>query len=482
MTKVLIVDDEHAICQAFSQIINNAGHSPLIAADGTAALNILQHETPSAIFLDVQLPDMNGLEILEKIHNSHPELPVIMITAHGTMKTAMQAMQRGAFDYLSKPLELEHVRRLLDKVLSRPSAHLTQQQSKQNNTTSKHSAIENNTPKTLIGNSPAMQEIFKLMGLLTTNDLTVLLCGESGVGKELVARAIHDHSERKQQPFMAFNCAAVPENLMESELFGHERGAFTGADNRRIGRFEAAQQGTLFLDEIGEMPYHLQSKLLRVLQERSFERVGSVTPITLNARVMAATNRKLEAEVNAGRFREDLYYRLKLVTLEIPPLRKRGDDITTLAQYFLQLANQELKRHINTIENSALDKLRQYHWPGNVRELENVIKHGVLISHGTTLNQDDISLDDKYDAHNKPDTLTDHYQILRQAACSALHQMKTQQHEISSQGEAGLFHQLVSLTEKALIEEALNMTDGNQVAAAKLLGLHRSTLRKKLGI
>jgi len=470
MAKILVVDDEHAICQAFSQIICHAKHTPLIAADGTAALNILKQETPAVVFLDVQLPDMNGLEILEQIHSSQPELPIVMITAHGSMQTAMQAMQRGAFDYLSKPLELEQIRKLLNKILSRSNDQQTTKSSNSGQAL-KQPVTESDEPKSLIGNSPAMQEIFKLMGLLTTNDLTVLLSGESGVGKELVARAIHDHSERKQQPFMAFNCAAVPENLMESELFGHERGAFTGADNRRIGRFEAAESGTIFLDEIGEMPYHLQSKLLRVLQERSFERVGSVTPLTLNARIMAATNRKLEEEVSAGRFREDLYYRLKLVTLEIPPLRKRGNDITVLAKHFLQLANCELNRNIKTIEATALDALQNFHWPGNVRELEHVIKHAVLVAHGTMLTQDNLTFNVQAGANS--DKKTDQLQALRKAARKALHQ-------IQNQSGTNTFHEIVSITEHALITEALKMCDGNQVAAARLLGLHRTTLRKKI--
>ena len=319
-----------------------------------------------------------------------------------------------------------------------------------------------------------MQEIFKLMGLLTSNDLTVLITGESGVGKELAARSIHRHGPRSGSSFVAVNCAAIPETLIESELFGHEKGAFTGADSRRMGRCEAATDGTLFLDEIGELPFHLQSKLLRVLQERSFERIGSVQSIPLTARIIAATNRDLEELCRQGSFREDLYYRLKLVNLHIPPLRNRKEDIEVLAVHLLAQISHELGRHISGIEPEALDMLQRHAWPGNVRELEHTLKRAVLMARGSLLSVHDLALEV---ITGQEETGQDGIApILQQAARTALHRAL----EKAGPAEEGVFHRLVAITEQALIDEALKRSKGNQVAASELLGLHRTTLRNKL--
>lgn len=467
MAKVLVADDEHAICQAFSQFLAHEGHTPLIASSGREALDVIDREGPEAVFLDVQMPGMNGLEALQEIHQRFPTLPVVVMTAYGTMQTAMEAMRNGAFDYLTKPVDLQQIRSLLERALRTAKAV---------SPSAPPAADISDEGPVLVGSSPAMQEMFKLMGLLTTNELTVLLTGESGVGKELVARAIHDHSERRDRPFIAVNCAAVPENLIESELFGHERGAFTGAENRRIGRFEAARDGTLFLDEIGELSIHLQSKLLRVLQERSFERVGSIEPQRLQARIIAATNRDLENEISASRFREDLYYRLKMVTLLIPPLRKRREDIEALAYHFLALSNRELGRDIRHIEPAALERMQQHRWPGNVRELEHTIKRAALLARGDTLSTADIDIEAPPLAQNVVGA-PEGYTALFEAACAALHlACKTGSEQAQGQG---IFHALVAEVEHELVAEALRMSGGNQVAAAKLLGLHRTTMRKK---
>lgn len=473
MARVLVVDDERAICDAFSQFLRKDGHEALIASNSSGALELIKAKKPDAVFLDINMPEVNGLQTLVEIKKLRANTPVILMTAYGTMQTAISAMQEGAFDYLGKPVELQQLRKILERALHIPV------------TTDEHASFtpisnfqNEPTHKQLIGQSPAIQEVFKLMGLLTTNDLTVLLTGESGVGKELVAYGIHANSARQDRPFIAVNCAAIPEQLIESELFGHEKGAFTGASDRRIGRFEAAQDSTLFLDEIAELPLHLQSKLLRVLQERSIERVGSVTSIPINVRLIAATNRNLAKEVAEGRFRQDLYHRLKLVTLDVPSLRDRKEDIKLLAYHFLSNTNTELGKHVDKIEDSVIGILNNYDWPGNVRELENTIKRAMLSCHGDTLTIHDLdsNLSGVNPASKAGDSTTDGKMEnnLRQALSLLIDQKCTA-------GETDIFNQLIKLTEETIIDEALRLTHGNQVAASKLLNLHRTTLRKKIG-
>ena len=474
MAKVLVADDEHGICQAFSQFLKIEGHESIIASNGNEALKLTYSEQPDAVFLDVQMPGMGGLETLEKIHSDFPNLPVMVMTAYGTMQTAMDAMRLGAFDYIGKPIELAQVRVLLERALHKPDQTSI---SKQRTPAEQRVAQQDE----LIGQSASMQEIFKLMGLLTTNDLTVLITGESGVGKELVARGIHFHSTRKNEPFIAVNCAAIPEQLLESELFGHEKGAFTDAKSRRIGRFEASGEGSLFLDEVGELPLHLQSKLLRVLQERSFERVGDVTPIPVKSRLIAASNKKLDILVEQGQFREDLYHRLKLVTLDIPPLRKRMEDLEALIHHFINQANMELGKQVKDIDSAALDRLYQHSWPGNIRELEHAIKRSILLARGPVLTVHDLEFDlpaEQVDSGTSSGTALNQ---LRAAIRKVLRQ-KISTEKSSTTEENSVFHELVSVTEKELIEEALHISQGNQVAASKLLGLHRTTMRKKMSL
>jgi nitrogen regulation protein NR(I) len=466
VSKVVVADDEASICRAFSQFLELEGHTPLIASNGREALELVEREGADAVFLDVRMPGMDGLEVLSRLRSMQPDLPVIVMTAYGTMETAMDAMGQGAFDYLGKPVDLARLRALLRRALYRSSAA---------GAPSPAPPASASKARSLIGQSASMQEIYKLMGLLTQNDLTVLVTGESGVGKELVARGIHDYAPRRTAPFVAINCAAIADNLLESELFGHEKGAFTGADQRRIGRCEAAGEGTLFLDEIGEMPLPLQGKLLRVLQERSFERVGSTTPIALRARIIAASNRNLEGEVARGRFREDLYHRLRLVTLLIPPLRKRKDDIGILAEHFLHQANTELGRQLGGMEPSVLDALESHDWPGNVRELEHTIKRAVLLARGPLLTVDDLALPvvrnpaGQVSAGGAPQSLQD-------AVRHSLEEMLEQ----GSMVEGGIYHAIIDAVGRELISEALRRTDGNQVAASRLLGLHRTTMRKRM--
>lgn len=467
MSEILIVDDEHAICQVFSDLLEKQGYATKTAASGEEAIARVRQNKPDLVLLDFQMPGMTGLETLQQIKEIDKTIPVVIMTAYGTMKTTMGAMRLGAHDFLNKPVELSQIRSLVKRILDEAQ------------TTQKKVVVNNVQPdsSTIIANSPAMQEIFKLMGLLTTNDLSVLITGESGVGKELVARGIHFNSDRNAQPFVAVNCAAIPENLLESELFGYEKGAFTGAEKQKIGRFEAAASGTIFLDEIGELPLTLQSKLLRVLQERKFERVGSSRLLPLNARIIAATNRDLLVEIEHGRFREDLYYRLEMIKLNIPPLRERTEDIEVLAYHFVQLANKDLSRDIHEVEPEALEKLLQYSWPGNIRELEHTIKRAVLMSQANCLSVSDIGLGGGNFEMSAPRDSE-----LKGQLDTAIKDLLEDliQPENSQFIDKSVFHTIVSLVEKSLIDEALLKTENNQVAAAKMLGLHRTTLRNKI--
>jgi DNA-binding NtrC family response regulator len=461
VAKILIADDERAICAAFSELLLLEGHTPLVASTGDEALALAEREHPRLVFLDLKMPGMSGLDVLRELSARQPELPVVLMTAYGTVDTAMEAMRLKAFDYLGKPVELRQLRKLLARALHRPQSGVSAEVPP---------AV---TGEQLIGRSAAMQEIFKLMSLLTSNELTVLVCGESGAGKELVARGIHLHSARRSRPFVAVNCAAIPESLVESELFGHEKGAFTDARDARIGRCEAAGDGTLFLDEIGELSLAVQGKLLRVLQERSFERVGSLNSRPLRARVIAATNRELATEVEAGRFREDLYHRVNLVTLHIPPLRRRKEDIEALAMHFLQRVNAELGKTLRGLEPALLVRLREHDWPGNVRELEHVIKRAALMARGPLLTVHDLELTPAAvdgDATGTP------LESVARAGRQALRHLTTGTADL----DESIFQTIVDTVERECVIEALKLTAGNQVAAARLIGLNRTTLRKKM--
>jgi DNA-binding NtrC family response regulator len=470
MARVLVADDEAGICRAFADFLQREGHEAELAANGQQALEKIDRHTPDLVFMDIQMPGMSGLEALSHLRESHPDLPVIIMTAYGTMDNAMEAMQRGAFDYIGKPVELAQVRKLLQRALHRAADGVVEA-----------AEVPAAGERKLVGQSAAMQEIFKLISLLTGNDLHVLVTGETGVGKELVAAAIHRHGQRREQPFVALNCAAIPENLVEAELFGHEKGAFTGADARRSGRFEAAGEGTVFLDEITELPIYLQSKLLRVLQERSFEPLGGVGSKPLRARIIAASNLDLREQVAQGKFREDLYHRLNLVTVYVPPLRQRQADIALLARHFLAEATAELGKKIDGIEPAAIARLQAYAWPGNVRELEHCVKRAVLLSPGPLITEYDLDLEVNMERGPGPashpvqsELAPDGEQQLAEAVRQALHWFR----EEGGPGEP--FHTLVALVERTLVNEALALSGNNQVAAARMLGLHRTTLRNKL--
>jgi two-component system nitrogen regulation response regulator GlnG len=459
MPTLLVVDDEAAVCYSFSRIFGPNGITVLTAGTAKAGVEQLRANSPDVVVLDLQLPDRNGLDLFEEIHSLDPKQPVIFITAHGTTDTAIEAMKRGAFDYLVKPVDVDRVTQVIERAFEAArDLHVPAML-----------PAEDRADR-IIGRSPVMQEMSKAIGLIAPQDVNVLILGESGTGKELVARALYHHSRRADRPFLAINCAAIPEALLESELFGHEQGSFTGASRRRIGKFEQCNGGTLLLDEIGDMDPAVQAKMLRVLQEQSFERLGSNQTIRTQVRVLAATNQDLEKLVIAGRFRKDLYYRLKVVTISVPPLRQRREDIAELAHHFLFAFNRELARDFHGLAPESLALLQQYDWPGNVRELQSVIKQAMLHATGHLL---------------LPDFLPDFLHADSSAVSSPQRQTEVLDlHQVIEgllqRGEKNLYEQVVKLVERALLTHVLRHTHGHQSQASELLGLNRTTLRYKL--
>jgi two-component system nitrogen regulation response regulator GlnG len=468
MARVLVADDERSICEAFVLLLEAEGHTPLTASTGEEALRLVRSAHPDLVFVDVRMPGTDGLAVLKEIRRFDPALPVVVMTAFGTLDTAAEALRNDAFDYLGKPLDVSQLRQVLRRALHSPAP------ASQRTTVAPGSDAD--IRPTLVGQSAAMQELFKLIVMLADNDLTVLVQGESGVGKELVARAIHDSGARARAPFVAINCAAIPEQLIESELFGHERGAFTDAKTARVGRFEAAGQGTLFLDEISELPLHLQSKLLRVLQERTFERVGAVSSVPFGARLVCATNRDLAAAVAAGAFREDLYHRINIVALRVPPLRERRDDIPELVHALVRRANREMGKTVASVEQAVVDELKQRDWPGNVRELEHVIKRSVLGARGPVLTIHDLRFEPE-PMQGAAESLPAFERVLRSLESQAARLVESVG---SGEVDSGVHEIALGRVEQALIRAALDATEGNQVAAARLLGISRSTLRAKM--
>src|SRR5277367_371041 len=371
---ILIADDDASIRTVLNQALGRAGYDVRTTATAAGLWRWITSGDGNLVITDVVLPDESGFDLIPRIKRLRPDLPVVVMSAQNTILTAITAAERGAFEYLPKPFDLKELTSIVQRALQNPQAKSEQ--------TSRRDSGEERLP--LIGRSPAMQDIYRVIARLTQTDLTVMIMGESGTGKELVARALHDYGRRRHGPFVAINMAAIPKELVESELFGHERGAFTGATNRGIGRFEQAESGTLFLDEIGDMPLEAQTRLLRVLQQGEYTTVGGRTPIKTDVRIIAATNRELRQLIQQGLFREDLYYRLNVVPMRLPPLRERGEDIGDLVSHFLRKAESEglpPKR----IETDALDLLRRYRWPGNVRELENLVRRLIVLHAGDTI-------------------------------------------------------------------------------------------------
>ena len=463
MARVLIADDEESIRLVLATALEQVGHEVETAANGADALTaLLDHDFDVAI-LDVRMPDLSGLEVLTRLREAERAVIVIVVTAQNTMANAIEAMKRGAFNYLTKPFDLDEVRALVAR--ANEMHELTRTVGRV-----RHEIGGRYEPgATIIGTSPAMQEIFKSIGRVAKSEATVLIEGESGTGKELIARALHFHSSRWSGPFVALNCSAIPRDLLESELFGHERGAFTGASERRAGRFEIAAGGTLFLDEVGDMPIELQVKLLRVLQEREFSRVGSAQLIKADVRIIAATNQSLERAVREQRFREDLFFRLKVVPITVPPLRERRDDIPALIRHFMAKINTEMGTDIGAIASDAEAELVRHPWPGNVRELENCLLRAAVLAPGRTLTTADLSLSD---AAPPPPLAGSLAETVRSAVAALV--------SAPDRPTRDLHAAVVAAVERPLFELVLEQTGGNQLRAAELLGINRNTLHKKL--
>ncbi|MGI9385127.1 MAG: nitrogen regulation protein NR(I) [Methyloligellaceae bacterium] len=463
---ILIADDDAAIRTVLNQALARSGYSPRATGNAATLWQWISQGQGDLVITDVVMPDENAFDLIPRIKKQRPDLPIIVMSAQNTLMTAITAAERGAYEYLPKPFDLNELVAVVARALSEPrksKPNVAQDQSTED--------------LPLIGRSSAMQEIYRVLARLTQTDLTVMITGESGTGKELVARALHDYGTRRTGPFVAINMAAIPRELIESELFGHEKGAFTGAQTRHVGRFEQSQGGTLFLDEIGDMPMEAQTRLLRVLQEGEYTTVGGRTAIKTNVRIIAATNRDLQQQTDQGLFREDLYYRLNVVPLRLPPLRERLEDIGDLVRHFLSDAGKEGLPH-KSIETAAIERLKRYHWPGNVRELENLLRRLTAL-----YSQDTITLDlveAELAANSRPAFDDAMEQDLDVGA--AMERYLTDY--FAGFGEdlppPGLYQRMLRKIELPLITAALAATRGNQIRAAEMLGLNRNTLRKKI--
>ena len=466
MPTLLVVDDEPSVRHVFSRVFEKSGVTLLTASSGGEGLELVAQHEPDAVILDVMLPDRPGLEVLKDIQAIDSTLPVIFITGSGTSETAIEATRLGAFDYLVKPLDFNEVEGLVRRAFE------IRRLAREPVTLGPEPGELATSGDALVGSCAAMQAVYKAIGRAAPQMVTVLIHGESGTGKELVARAIYQHSNRSDGPFLAVNCAAIPEALLESELFGHEKGAFTSADRRRIGKFEQCSGGTLFLDEIGDMPLSLQGKILRVLQNQTFEHVGGNETIRADVRIIAATNRDLENMVSQGTFRADLFYRLNIYTIMLPPLRARQDDLPLLINHFLARANHELGRQVRTVAPEAINMLRCYPWPGNVRELQSVLKRAVLQTAGPTLLVDflpQLCMVEEPRAQGVPD-----------AVSIPSSEWESFIDDQIAAGSQTLCDEAIALTERQIITGVLRRTGGNQVQASKILGITRTTLRSKM--
>ncbi len=453
--QILVADDEPNLRKVLSAQLQRDGYDVHLAGDGDDALAVLAERPIDVLITDLRMPKMDGMDLLRKVVERHPGLPVIIITAHGTVDTAVEALKTGAFDYVTKPFDRDELRNVVDKaartrdiigggVLAEPAQRGRYR---------------------IIGDSPPMMDVYEVIERVADTPSTVLITGESGTGKELIARALHDQSSRRDKPFIAVHCAAIPGELIESELFGYERGAFTGAVTSKPGRFELADGGTLFLDEIGEISLTMQVKLLRAIQEQSFERVGGIRTLSVDVRLVAATNRDLKEEIAKGAFREDLYYRLNVVHLHLPPLRQRVSDVPLLLAHFLERFNAKLKREVKGFDPEAMRLLKAYPWRGNIRELENVVERCMLFCDGDTIGV----------AHLPPE--------VRQHASAAEDRATAEVAMRSANAGAGLKDVVKEATarlERELIVRALAQTEGNVTHAARLLKISRKSLQTKM--
>jgi two-component system nitrogen regulation response regulator GlnG len=465
MAHLLVIDDDPVLIpEQVRQALPAPAHRVKVAGTATAGLEFVRSWAPDVILLDLHLPDQSGLDVFRQIRRIDARIPVIFVTIAKTADAAIEAMKQGAFDYLFKPLDLNHLRRVVGEALEvvrrmRTPAVVAETQA------------DTDVDGAILGGCTAMQEVYKAIGRVTGQDVPVLITGESGTGKELVARAVYQHGSRSQSPFLALNCAAIPESLLESELFGHEKGAFTGAERRRIGKFEQCNGGTLFLDEIGDTPLAIQAKVLRLLQEQAFERVGGNETVQTDVRLIAATHRDLRALSAQGSFRPDLYYRLGVFTIHLPPLRERGDDLALLVRHYLRRYARELGREVTEVAPETLERLRGHSWPGNIRELQNVLKQALLRARGTVL---------------LPTFLPEPGEDAGGTSSSSPH---AEEEDLDLEGfirerlgpdAMDLYLETHREVDRLLLSRVLKYTEGNQHRAARLLGIARQTLRLKL--
>lgn len=444
-TKILVVDDDRSHRLMLKTVLEAEGYQVFLASDGENALDVVKDSTFDVILMDIRMAGMDGLAALKGLRGRDIKTPVVLMTAYASVKTAVEALRNGADDYLTKPLNMDELKVILERMLRFKKLQDENRQLREE-------LGKGFDFSAVIGSSPKMKSLFEMIKLVAPSEATVLLRGESGTGKELIARLIHQNSSRKKGPFVAVNCAAIPETLLESELFGHEKGAYTGADRQRMGKFGLADGGTLLLDEIGEMPVQMQTKLLRVLQEQAFEPLGSAKAVRTDIRIISATHRDLEEEIQAGRFREDLFYRLNVVPMDLPPLRDRPGDVLLLANHFLQIYSRKNQKLVKAMTPEVVDALTRYDWPGNVRELENVMERSIILTRFTHLGLEDL-----------PDFIS-----------NQPYQKK----------EGGTPQILPNRTLKDVEEEMIRLTlaqhQGNRTKAAKILGISRRTLQLKL--
>lgn len=463
MADLLVVDDEARVLASFDKMLTNQGHRVRTAATAEAALDAVQQELPELVIMDIHLPDMSGLDAFQIIHKNHPRLPVIIMTAFGTTDTAIEATKMGAFDYQLKPFDPDHLLATIERALE--CRRLTE----------RGVQLNAESPLTdedaIIGTCPPMQEVYKAVGRVAATDATVLIRGETGTGKELVARAIYQHSQRKEAPLVMINCAAIPETLLEAELFGHEKGSFTGAHARRIGKFEQARGGTIFLDEIGDMPPSIQAKILRVLQEKHIERVGGNERIPVDVRIFAATNTNLEKTIAEGGFRDDLYHRLNVWSIIVPPLRERREDIPKLVTYFLHRFAREHNQEAPPLSKEALQMLINHPWPGNVRELEHCINRALIYTCGYPIRGDDIKYVLKLGREPESTVALQNRQEKLQILVEGY---------LKGHSGEDTHTNLMEQVDKMLVATALKMTGGNKTQASRILGVSRPTLQAKL--
>ncbi len=453
--RVLVVDDDASVCWALEQAVKAEGYAATVAADAAAARRALARSRPDVVITDVRMPGESGLDLLRHLREAHPELPVIVMTAYGTMETAVEAVRAGAFDYLAKPLDLDRVGELLRRAMGEDRLAAI----------GRPEGADGEPVSAIVGQTPAMQEVYRRLAAAAASEVGVLITGPSGSGKELVARAVHRHGPRGEGPFIAVNCGALPDNLVESELFGHEAGAFTDAKQRKIGRIEAANGGTLFLDEIGELPPAAQVKLLRFLEDQRFVRVGGEQEIQVDVRIIAATNQDLAAAVRTGSFREDLGYRLQVLRIHLPSLSRRLDDLPALVRHFLSRIGARLGHEV-ALTDEAMSVLRAYTWPGNVRELKHVLEEAAVLASGGIIAAEHLRI--------RPDPA---------AVTGGGDFASAVQNEVArlaNQCPGEVSARLTDLVEAPMIREALARTAGNQLRAAELLGINRITLKKRM--